>query len=440
MESYYRQVFREKILDAVHRPLPELTPREVFVPRVQGKVFAVTGMRRAGKTTFLWQQLRALAAAGWSREALVYISFEDERLPGLTAGHLTLFLEEYYVLFPEQQQYGSKTCFFLDEIQLVSGWESFVRRLLDSGLAEVWISGSSSKMLSTEIASALRGRGIAIPIYPFRFREILTHRKMKVIPYERLSAQEISQQTRLFETYLLEGGFPEAQQLDERSRVTLLRSYLDTVIVRDMLERHNIGQPVVLRWMVNQLLANPAGSFSIQKFFQDVKSQGHKLTKDLLYEFLAHIEDTFLIQTCALYTLSERRRRVNLRKAYPVDPAFVSLFTRVAAETEGHRLEAAVSIELLRSGVPITYGKSTAGYEVDFVIERTGEPVQLLQVCANLDHPQTLARELRALQEAQVAFPGANKVLLTLHQQRQIVVPPDVRVISALQWFLESPV
>ncbi|MGD0885429.1 MAG: AAA family ATPase [Thermodesulfovibrionales bacterium] len=169
-----RDLIRQKIIDSLAAPVPSFTRRDVRLPRVKGKAVAVIGMRRTGKTTFLWQILADRLAQGTGRDGLLYFSFEDERLADMTAADLHLVIEEYYRLYPEWRD-QRKTVFFLDEIQVVHGWETFARRLLDTERAELFLSGSSARLLSREVATSMRGRAMEALVHPFSFREYLRH-------------------------------------------------------------------------------------------------------------------------------------------------------------------------------------------------------------------------------------------------------------------------
>ena len=150
-----RDLIRQKIVDALAVPVPDFTRRTVRLPRVPGKAVAVIGPRRAGKTTFLWQVLADRLASGMPREGLLYFSFEDERLAEMAAGDLQWVVEEYYALYPEWRD-RRQAVFFLDEIQVVPGWEKFVRRVLDTERVEIFLSGSSARLLSREVATQMR--------------------------------------------------------------------------------------------------------------------------------------------------------------------------------------------------------------------------------------------------------------------------------------------
>ena len=283
MEGLYRNVIRQKIVDSLATPPPALTRRELRLPRIPGKAIAVIGMRRAGKTCFLWQVLAERQAAGIARDGLLYLSLEDERLAGMAAPDLNLIVEEYYRLNPDWRD-RRRAVFFLDEIQVVPGWEAFARRLLDTEQVDLFLCGSSAKLLSREVATSMRGRALEATIFPFSFREYLRHQDREPRqPAARLTKAERSTLDKDVRGYLVTGGFPEAQGLDARDRHELLKGYVDVALLRDVIERHAVSHPIALRWMVRQLLGNAAGNFSINKFYGDLKSQGIAVAKDTLH-------------------------------------------------------------------------------------------------------------------------------------------------------------
>lgn len=436
MDDQYRQVIRQKIVDGLAVPPPALTRRDVRLPAVPNKAIVVIGMRRAGKTSLLWQILADRLARGTPREGLLYFSFEDERLAGMQASDLDLLVEEYYRLYPEWRDRRRAT-FFLDEIQVVPGWERFARRLLDSEKVDLFLSGSSARLLSREVATSMRGRAMEAVVLPFSFRESLRHAGHEPLkPPERLTKAERSLLDNYLLAYLAQGGFPEAQGLDQRNRVELLRGYVDVVLLRDVIERHAVSQPLVLRWMVRQLLGNAAGSFSVNKFHADLKSQGIAVGKDTLHGYLDHLEDAFLLRSLAIATDSERRRRVNPRKVYPVDTGFIPIFDRSGKANLGHALETAVLLELDRRGAETAYVRTASGFEVDFLARHIDGREELIQVCASLDHLDTLAREVRSLQEAAAVFPRAHPILLVLDQAPHLDLPVGVKVVAVRDWLL----
>jgi hypothetical protein len=438
MEGQLRDVVRQKIVDSLETAVPPLTRRDVRLPGVPGKAVAVIGPRRAGKTTFMWQLLGDRQAAGRDREGLVYFNFEDERLAGLKAPDLSLVVEEYYRLHPEWRD-RRKVAFFFDEIQCVSGWETFARRLLDTEQVELFLSGSSARLLSREVATSMRGRAMEALVLPFSFREFLRHRGQEPDrPMARLDKGARSALDKALREYLVIGGFPEAQGARGRDRFELLRGYVDAALLRDVVERHGVSHPVALRWMVRQLLGNAGGTFSVNKFQSDLRSQAIPVAKDTLHAYLGHLADAFLVRTLAVATESERRRMVNPRKAYPVDPGLIPVFDRSGRANLGHALETAVALDLERCGADLAYVRTKAGSEVDFLARTPEQGESLIQVCAELDTASASEREFGALLEAAREHPRASLHVVTLAPESATGLPRKIKVHWAPGWLMHA--
>lgn len=429
----------EKLADGIAADPPPLTRREVRIPTVPNKVLAVIGMRRSGKSTFLWQCLSDRVADGAPRSAQVYVNFEDDRLGALDATHLDTLLETYFRRYPTFRG-TRKVGLFLDEIQLVTGWDRFVRRLMDSEKVDVFLSGSSAKLLSREVATALRGRALEVLVLPFSFREALAHSgSLPKEPWSQLSGRGRSLLLSAFDRYLEAGGFPEAQGVPAADRAALLRSYTDVALLRDVIERHQVSHPTALRWMQKQLLGNAASRFSVEKFHAALHSQGFAIGKNTVHDYLGHLEDAFLVRLVSLDTASERQRMVNPRKAYPVDPGLIPIFDRTGRANRGHALETVVALELERRGASITYVKTPAGLEVDFMARFHSGKSELIQVCDDATEAQVLDREIRALEDAKAAYPRSARLLLVGQAPRRLVTPGNIIVKPALEWLLEHP-
>ncbi len=422
-------LFDEIVADAHARLLPALTPRRVKLPWLPRKIDAIVGMRRSGKTWLMFQRMRELVDAGTQREDVLYVNFEDERLGEITAAHLSKIVEAHYRRNPAAR--ARPGALFFDEIQLVEGWERFVRRLVDSETAHVCVTGSSAKMLSREIATSLRGRSLTTELFPFCLVEVLEHRGVRAEP--RPPAQLRSVIEHAASEYLRRGGFPEVQMLDEPTRVRVLQSYLDVAILRDLIERHAIANPVALRRFVRQLMNAPAGLFSVHKLHDDLKSQGLTVSKDSLHAWLEHVQDAFVFFAIPIHTHSERARQVNPRKVYAVDPGLVTACARRGSADTGQLLETAVFVELRRATAELSYVRTGSGYEVDFVT-----PSDLVQACASLDDPATRERELRALREAMATLGRKEATIVTLTSDEEVrVAEGRIRVIPLWRWAIE---
>ena len=402
-----------------------------------GKATAVVGMRRSGKTAFLHQIRRERLAGGVAREKLPFVSFEDEKLAGITAGELDALIEEYYRRYPALRQQETVT-FCLDEIQLVPGCEQFLRRVLDSEKVEIFLSGSSAALLSREVATPMRGRAWEVLIHPLSFEEALLQRGLPVPERpDFLSARERSTIEHAFMDYLRSGGFPEAQGLAEPVRLKLLRDYVDVALLRDVMERHSVSQATGLRFLVRHLLGNAAGKFSAERLYATLRSQGLRISKDTVHELIAHLEDCFLVRTVWIEADSERRRMVNPRKAYPVDPGLIPVFDSGRASDTGRALETAVLIELERRGMTVTYLRTPEGHEVDFLARSPAGETELLQVVSDATTPDVAEPEIQALEEAGRLYPRAVRRLLT--STRDALprnAPEGILAQPAYEWML----
>jgi uncharacterized protein len=424
------------IADFQERELPRVTPRSLSLPGLPGKADVVVGMRRSGKTWFLYQQIAERLASGIGRERLLYLNFEDERLLPLAAADLSRIPEAFYRRFPDSRE---QLCwFFFDEIQNVPGWETFVRRLLDTEKVAMVLTGSSARLLSREIATSLRGRSLSTEILPFSFAESLRHRGMELPASWPPGARTRSLLENRFHGYLETGGFPEVQEITRDLRIRVLQEYIDVVIFRDVVERHGVDNLPALRYLERKLLASPSGKFSISKLFNDLKSQGMKVGKDTLYEYLAHLEDSFLLFAVGVASPSARVRQVNPRKCYPIDPALSAAVSFRASEDVGHLLETAVYLELRRRGRTLSYVATRSGYEVDFLAEDTMGTRELVQVCADLEDPATRQRELRALEEGLQETSSERATLVSLREEGIVEIGGrPVRIVPAWRWLLE---
>ena len=432
-----RDLLQQLIADSLAAPPPSFTRRDAYLPAIPGKAIAVVGMRRSGKTTFLWQCLSDRLQAGAPRAALLYLNFEDERLAGMQATDLQWVVEDYYRLAPDLRD-RQRVTFFFDEIQVVQGWESFARRLMDSEQADLFLTSSSARLLSREVATSMRGRALEVLIHPFSLREALRHAGVEPIEpcasWSKALRTEIDERLR---AYLAAGGFPEAQGVPLRDRRDLLRSYVDVAILRDVIERHAVSNPLPLRWLQRHLLASPATPFSVQKFYDALRSQGIGVGKDTLHTFLGYLEDSFLVRIVSLHSASERQRMVNPRKVYPVDPGLIPVYDRVGRPNLGAALETAVLIELERRGCEVAYVRTREGFEVDFLARSPEGEWLLLQVCADLSDAATLEREVRALLSAAADHPHATPLLISLDAiPPQTELPPPLRWQPAAAWLL----
>lgn len=429
------KIIEELIADFHERDLPAFTRRHIRLPWLSNKIDTVIGMRRSGKTWFLFQVISDLLSNKVPKESILYLNLEDERLLPLTVSDLHQIPDVYYRRYPHLRD---RSCtFFFDEIQNIPGWEQFVRRLLDTENVHICLTGSSAKLLSREIATSLRGRSISTEIFPFSFLETLEHNGIDIGDHRRPGAKKRAFLENRLNAYLLEGGFPEVQGIEAGYRVRILQEYLDVVILRDLVERHGISNTTPLRYMIRHLLNSTACLFSINKFYNDLKSQGIPCGKNSLHEYLDHLSDAFLFFPVHVHTRSERARMVNPRKIYAIDPGLVQACSHSFQHDWGHLLENFVFLELRRSDYTIEYYRTNSGKEVDFLVTDSHGEESLIQVTAQMNDPATRQRELKALFEAMDERGKREAIVITLHHEEQLKNESGhIHIIPAWLWAL----
>jgi predicted AAA+ superfamily ATPase len=421
--------------DFQERTLPQPTLREASLPMLPGKIDTLIGMRRTGKSWRLFQAMNALLAAGEPKTSVLYINFDDERLQPLAAADLHQIPDIFFRLTPQNK---ARRChFFFDEIQNIDGWEMFVRRLLDTENVQITLTGSSAKLLSREIATSLRGRSLATEIFPFSFGEALRHQGEDGSTGSAIGGKRRALLANRLRAYLETGGFPEVQGLAPHHRIAVLQEYVDVVILRDVVERYGIGNITPLRYLIRHLLGTPACAFSVNRFFNDIKSQGIPCGKNTLHDYLAYLEDAYLVQGISIDARSERQRQVNPRKMYPIDTGLAQAFRHGMGMDRGRLLETLVFLDLRRRGMEIAYFRSADGFEVDFIARaHDGEPLLIL-VTESLADASTRQRELRALEAAMRERSQSRGFIVTLDEEEQLLVPNGrIDVIPAWRWLL----
>jgi predicted AAA+ superfamily ATPase len=328
--------------------------------------------------------------------------------------------------------------FFFDEIQNIAGWERFIRRLLDTENVHICITGSSAKLLSREIATSLRGRSIATEIFPFSFAESLEHQGLEAGDEPRPGAAQRALLENRFEAYLHEGGFPEVQGVESEFRIRILQDYLDVVILRDLLERYQITGTVALRYLIRHLINSAAALFSVNKFYNDLKSQGIAVSKNTLHQYLEYLSDAYLFFEVPIHTKSERARMVNPRKVYAIDNGLVRSCSHSFRPDWGRLLENHVFTVLRREYDTIEYYKTRAGHEVDFVSTGYDGRKRLIQVAADMSEISTRKRELNALNEAMQECQIEHATIVTLNQDERLTTADGgrINILPAWRWTL----
>lgn len=407
MNDVIASKLRDFSIDAYRPIYPRtLDLGESLAPRVGNLVKVVTGIRRCGKSYRLLQEIDRLLNAGVSSDRICYFDFDDDRLKPCTPQTGDEVLEAFYALNPSALTDGAYL--FFDELQEMDEWGSWLRRIVSTRKATIYVSGSSSTMLSTEISTAFRGRALDFELLPFSFAEYVSARGIAPARAGFPSTEERLILESACRDYLRDGGFPATFDLPRPQAIALLQSYTQRVVARDVVERHDLRQPRVASLFSQRLLALNARQLSLRKTVSDLRAAGVPTTKETLGDLLAYFQEAFLVFTVRELSFSLAETTTSQPKVYAVDPGLALACGTAHALDEGQRLEDAVYLELRRRSLGMrrnaisSFKTKEHGYEVDFVVgdALTGNVFELYQVCADVSDEKTHERELRSLWEA----------------------------------------
>ena len=425
-----------QLIDDFHeRELPEPVPRDRVFSQIKGEANVVIGMRRAGKTWFCYQHISQLLASGINKNQILYLNFEDDRLLEFTIHNFQEVLDVYFGKYPELRSTGCY--FFFDEIQRIDQWEIFVRRLLDTENVHVFLTGSSSKLLSTDIATSLRGRALTIEIYPFSFPEFLRYHNLLGDTPKTFGAKTASILRKAIRDYLEIGGFPEVQRLDRNLRTEILQGYINSVLLKDVIERHRVSNVTAIKFLVRHIMNGVSGKFSVNKFYNTMQSMSVKCTKNNLYEYLDHLTDAFLFFKVPVHSPSEKSRLINPAKVYAIDTGLLNAMTFRHSTDYGPLLENMVFLHLCRNGYDVAYVKTREGYETDFLARHrvTGD-IKLVQACWDISDKSTFDREWRGLKNAMNELSMHHGTIVTWDDETE---PENgIDVVPVWKWLLTT--
>jgi hypothetical protein len=396
-----KQAIRSILIEFQERDFPTLVLRDIFPPAHHQdvkKAWVLMGMRRSGKTWVALQQMQLRQNQGLPKDTNLYLNFEDDRLSGFEVSDFQTILDVYFELYP--QNINNPNLFFcFDEIQVVPGWEKFIRRLIDTEKMQICVTGSSAKMLSRELGTTLGGRAWPQEVFPFSFLEFLKIHKIE--PDIAMSSKTQAHVRHLATEYLLYGGFPEVVLSAKELHVALIQGYMDAVVLRDIIKRYSIGNADVVQKFLVRVLRQLAAPLSITKIHNTLKSFGLAIGKNSLFEYFQYFEDAYALLSVPFFSLSEKVRQVNPKKVYAVDPGVITAYSVKNDFEKASRLENAVFMHLRRSFSNICYYKTERQKkEVDFVVTTSSGDLVLVQACVKMDDPETKEHELSALCEA----------------------------------------
>ncbi|MCP5104174.1 MAG: ATP-binding protein, partial [bacterium] len=351
--------------------------------------YTVEGLAWREKKADLKKKLIEKLLQTHTKKEVIYFNFEDERIP--------IKKEFLTSLLPAVKEFagGAPVYLFLDELQVMPEWSRWLRRILDTENIKIFVTGSSSKMSEREIPTELRGRYLEVEVFPLSFNEFLRFKNIPVPSPGDLPEIRETEYLNHSREYLESGGMPAVVLADESLKKEILLNYYNTVIRRDIIEKHNIRNEEVLKDLIKLLLN--ATRFTGTKLFHNIKSLGHSVGKATILKYISYIKDSFFMDELMEFSPKVKSQLQRERKIYFIDNGFIKLLNPRISPMEGRLLENAVFLHLKQKHkhADLYYLKADKAEEVDFVL--IGNESRMIQVAFNLDNVSTREREIRAL-------------------------------------------
>lgn len=386
--------------------------------------YCFVGIRRTGKSYLMYQQIKQLESKGVPLSQIVYVNFEDERLLETKVTDLNTILE----IGLEMSGSTNKPYLFLDEIQNINGWEKFVRRIADMKY-RINITGSNSKMLSSEIASTLGGRFIIMNVYPYSFTEYLTanHREKNYL--DVISTQDRADVLSLYNEYVTFGAFPEL--VDIKNKRAFLSSIYQTIYLGDIITRNKISNDFAIKLILKKIAESVTKPLSFSRLTNILKSTGMAIGKQTVINYVDYMTDSYLLFTLQNYAAKLVDKETS-PKYYFMDTGLLGL---MLLDSKSAQLENLVAIELIRR-----YGVENVFFfennvKIDFYIPSESLAIQVsLQVLDDIDKKE---RETRAFAKLNNFIPDSKCILITNSEETNLEYDGiDIEVIPIWKWLL----
>ncbi len=414
--------------------VPKALERAVKVEINTDFIITITGPRRAGKTYFCFQLINQLINKGISKDNILYINFEDNKLLGAESKDLDKLLETFFE--SSQTNKKQKIYLFLDEIQTVKNWDSWARTINDTRRdIQIILTGSSSKLLSKEISTKLRGRVLNYEIFPLSFKEILNWKNIKYDLKAISYSKDKTEIKKLFSSFILNGGYP-AIIYQNLQKENILQSYYDSMIFRDIIERYKIEDVNKLKALANLLFESVSKEMSYSKLSNKLNSIGFKTSKNTVIEYLSYFEDAYLFFQNLKYEYSLAKQLGSIKKVYCIDNGLLNTVSFKFSDDFGKLLENLVFLELRRRNELIYYFRKN--YECDFLIVRKNKVYSAIQVTKKLNDDNE-KREINGLLEVIKEHKLEEGIILTEEQEEErIIEGKKIRIIPVWKWLLEE--
>ena len=363
----------------------KLIPRQVEF--MDGQNYVLVGLRHAGKSYLMFQRIAELLSQGHQQDEILYFNFEDDRIDSLDITDLELIKTCY------EEMYDHRPLFFLDEVQLVRGWEKFARRLADQKY-QVYITGSNAKMLSSEIATTLGGRYMIQEVFPYSFLEYLKAHDID-LAQKNAEFKHRKQIVRLADEYFRKGGLPETALMPDSRQ--WLSSLFSKIFFGDLVARHGIRNDFALKVLIRKLAESVKQPLSYSRMASIVSSTGKKMSTDTAIDYVRYMDESWLLLPFENYVGKLQDKEMN-RKYYFIDNGLLALFLLDPATS---LLENIVAVNLRRKYGDECYFFNATKHEVDFYIPAESTGIQVAYSIADRDTRKREADALLALADYQ---------------------------------------
>lgn len=406
--------------------------REIDLPVQPELIITVPGVRRAGKSSLLMLAVNKLLASGAKREQILWVNFDDERLDRMPTEELDEVLQAYREMYPEIEQ--KDVYMFFDEIQNIDGWDLFVLRVFKSYCQHVYVTGSNAKLLSSEISTALRGWTLDYEMLPLSFMEFC---RFKGIDAHSYLESDKAKRYAAMEEYIHGGGFPKVVLSTDKSvKLRLLQGYFNTMLFRDLAERHEIKNIEALRYFLKRVMQNLSKTTSINAIVNDMRSNGVSVSKDDLYNWADWAVEAYLFVRYPKYSRSLVKENQSLRKYYVIDTGMRQAVLMPQSEDKGKLLENIVALELFRRrGADRKMFYWQEGRECDFVVQREEYVEELIQVTWDMEDEDTRKREIDGIKEAAKGT-KCQKLTIVTRERKETIEEDGLRieVVGIEEW------
>ena len=411
--------------------LADVKPRGIKIAPSKSMITSIIGPRRAGKTYLFYSFIKENALKD---EEYLLINFEDAGISTMGAEEALKSMLYHEELYGVQPKY-----IFFDEVQSFEGWQKVVYTLYERKIYAIVLTGSSSKLLSKEIATQLRGRSLPVLVLPFSFAEFLN---AKGISYENnIDSIKASKIKNMLGEYLDKGGFPDIV-LQNVEETRFFKEYADVLLFKDVVERERIRNISAAKFMMNAIAASYAKEFSLNKNYLMLKSSGISISKKTLYSYLSYFEDAFFSFVVQKFDFSIKRSALASKKVYLNDSG-LSRYFATQKEERGKLAENAVFLELMRrkdraGKIEVFYWKDSAGSEADFVIKEDFKVKELIQVTLVSDSKALEKREILGLKKAYEKLKCGKLTIITWDYEGEIRVnKTKAECVPMWKWLLQ---